>query len=274
MAATRGRFAARAESAYRVRRARGATFFTSRRILGDLCVVVKRFPGREATSGGPIFVLVHGLGVSSRYFQPAAAELARHGQVYLVDLPGHGASPKPSPARHVSIADHAAVLGGLIAETGAPRVVLVGHSMGAQVVARLAIDHPDVVDRVVLMAPTLDPALRTPARAVGRLLRDGVREPPIANFIAVTDYLLRCGLRYGLQQLPNVLEDRPEDYLPMLTTPTLVIRGDRDPIVEHGWAAEVAGLVPGARLAEVRGPHVIMFTDPVGVAREIAEHAR
>jgi len=273
MAVGRRGFAARAESAYRVRRTRGAAFFTSRRILGELCVVVKRFPGRAAPEGSPIFVLVHGLGVSSRYFQPAAAELSRHGEVYLVDLPGHGASPKPRPLRRVSITDNAAVLGGLIAEAGAPRVVLVGHSMGAQVVARLAVDHPGVVDRVVLMAPTLDPALRTLPRSIGRLLHDGLREPLVANLIAISDYLLRCGLRYGLLQLPNVLEDRPEDYLPRLCAPTLVLRGDRDPIVGHDWAQRVAALVPGASLAEVRGPHVIMFTDPVNVAREIAEHA-
>jgi pimeloyl-ACP methyl ester carboxylesterase len=241
-------------------------------MLGDLAVNVKRYPAREAPAGAPVFVLVHGIAVSSRYFQPTAAELARHGEVYLVDLPGHGASPKPP--RHVSIADHAAVLGALIAQSAPGPVVLVGHSMGAQVVARLAIEHPAIATHVVLMAPTLDPRFRTLPRAIGRLLVDGTREPPVVNLIAVTDYLIRCGVPFALRQLPNLVDDHPEHYLPLLTTPTLVLRGDRDPIVEPVWAQRVADLVPGASLAEVRGAHVIMFTDPVNVARHIVEHVR
>ena len=97
---------ARPESDYRVRRINGATYFTSKRAYDDLSIVVQRFPGQ--VEGGPTFVLVHGVAVSSRYFRPTAAELSRLGQVYLVDLPGHGAAPDPH--RDVSIADHAAVL--------------------------------------------------------------------------------------------------------------------------------------------------------------------
>lgn len=271
--ADRGRrYRARAESSFRVRRSRGATFFTSKRLLGELCVTVKRFPRRDDAVDGPAFILVHGLGVSSRYFQRAAAELARHGEVYLVDLPGHGSSPKPQ--RPVGIADHAAVLGGLLEAASPAHAVLVGHSMGAQVVARLVVDHPEVVDHVVLMAPTLDPRLRTAPRAIGRLLIDGFREPPIVNFVAITDYLIRCGMPFGLSQMPNILDDRPEDYLPRIEAKALVLVGDRDPIVSHDWAQTVADLIPGAVLEEVSGPHVVMVTDPVNVAAHIVEHSR
>ncbi|MEP6842405.1 MAG: hypothetical protein ABJA11_02715, partial [Pseudolysinimonas sp.] len=68
-----------AESAYRERSWSGATFFTSRQQHDDLTLVVKRFPGRlgiDPAAAELTFVLVPGLGVSSRYFQPLAAELA------------------------------------------------------------------------------------------------------------------------------------------------------------------------------------------------------
>src|SRR4051812_20700615 len=108
MAGVRRRMLARAESSYRTRTIDGATYFTSRRVFGGLAIVVKRFPS-VTDQAGATFVLVHGIGVSSRYFQPAAAELAKLGTVYVVDLPGYGAAP--NPRRDVSIKDHAAVLG-------------------------------------------------------------------------------------------------------------------------------------------------------------------
>ena len=50
--------------------------------------------------------------------------------------------------------------------------------------------------------------------------------------------------------------------------------GSGDPIVLEDWAITVTALVPGAVLETVRGPHVVMFTDPVGVAAAIAGHAK
>lgn len=74
------RLRARGEDRYRIHRTGGAAYFTSRQPYGDLSIVIKRFPSLTEVDG-PTFVLVHGLGVSSRYFQPTAAELARIGRV-------------------------------------------------------------------------------------------------------------------------------------------------------------------------------------------------
>ncbi|MCU1440676.1 MAG: hydrolase [Rhodoglobus sp.] len=271
MVRLRTRAPAREEAAYRTRRINGAIFFTSRRAFDDLSIVVKRFPPLADVEDGPTFVLVHGIGVSSRYFQPAAAELAKRGTVYLVDLPGHGAAPDPK--REVTIADHAGVLGKFLAAAELQNPVIVGHSMGAQVVSRLAVDMPEISDHIVLMAPTMPPEARTFWRGLRRLLHDGLREPPAVNVIVMSDYLLRCGVPYFVRQLPNLFDDRIEERLPRVRAKTLVIRGHRDPIVLEPWAAQVTALVPGARLATVRGPHVVMFTDPVRVAELIANHA-
>lgn len=270
MARVRKRMMARAESRYRMRRVGDATFFTSRRAFDDLSIVVKRFPSHLDVDG-PAFVLVHGIGVSSRYFHPAAAQLAKHGPVYLVDLPGYGAAPDPK--RDVTIADHARVLARFLESVGASNPVIVGHSMGSQVVSRLAVDHPDVSDRIVLMAPTLEPELRTFWRAVGSLLVDGTREPLDVIAINISDYFIRCGVPYALRQMPHLLEDRIEDRLPEVHARTLIIRGDRDPIVSPEWAQRLTRLLPRGRFATVSGPHVVMHTDPVRVAALIAEHA-
>lgn len=246
------------------------TAVTSRRAFGDLTVVVKRYP-HSAQGSGPDFVLVHGIGVSSRYFQQAAAALASHGSVYLVDLPGYGSAPNAH--RDVSLADHAGVLADFLEDSGFVNPVLVGHSMGAQIVAQLDVDSPEVTDRIVLMAPSLEPRLRTFWRAVGALALDATREPAWGNAITASDLWFRCGPFYAIAQMKHLLADRLEDRLPRVSARALVITGDRDPIVSAQWANQVTDLIPQATLRVVEGGHVMMFSDPVRVADLIAEHA-
>ena len=191
--------------------------------------------------------------------------------LYLVDLPGYGAAP--NPRRDVSIADHAAVLARFLAGSNLRNPVLVGHSMGSQVVSRLAVDSPEVADHVVLMAPTMPPAERSSLwPGAWRLVVDGLWNSPRANAIVLTDYFFRCGIPYFLQQCPHLLGDRIEERLPRISAKTLVVGGDHDLVVPVEWARTVASLVPGATFRTVKGPHLVMFSDPVGIAAAIEEH--
>jgi pimeloyl-ACP methyl ester carboxylesterase len=266
-------FTERDESRYRQRMVRGAVYATSRQLHEDLAVVVQRFPVRhDPREDDPVFVLVHGIGVSSRYYRPLAAELAHLGAVYLVDLPGYGAAP--DPRRDVTIADHAAVLASVMRRAGLTDAVLLGHSWGCQVVTALAEQQPAVTDRIVLMAPTVEPVSRTFWRSAFRLMRDGFREPPAVTVIAVTDYLVRCGLPYLIRQVPHMLRDAIERRLPGLRSRVLVVNGDRDPIVPSVWARTLSTLAPRGSFREVHGPHVIMHTDPVTIAEHIGAWLR
>jgi pimeloyl-ACP methyl ester carboxylesterase len=263
----------REESEYPTGAEGDATYFTRRILFDDLAVVIRRFPPVPgAPTNGRPFVLVHGIGVSSRYFHPSAAELAKYGTVYLVDLPGYGSAP--NPRRDVSIADHADVLARYLAAEGIADPVLVGHSMGTQVVTKLVLDNPDVTNRIVLLAPTMDPQFRGFWHATARLMRDILTcEPPAVNAIVSVDYFFRCGVPYFLKQTRHLLADRIEDRLPLLDVKGLVIRGDKDCICLEPWTRHVADLLKDGSYAEVPGPHVIMFTDPPRVAAFIANHA-
>ena len=66
-----------------------------------------------------------------------------------------------------------------------------------------------------------------------------------------------------------MLGDRLEEDLPSVTADSLVLNGDRDPIVPPAWAEATAALLPGGRCEFVHGAHVIMYTDPVGVAEHV-----
>ncbi len=252
----------------RRRRFRGTLFVTTREVHERLRVAVTRLPERGIPDG-PAFVLVHGIGVSSRYFRPLAARLTDDGTVHLVDLPGYGAAP--DPRRPVSLDDHADALASFVRGLDAPEVVVVGHSMGAQVVVSLAQRHPGLASRLVLIGPTMEPARRTAAQAIGRLLLDGTREPLTVNGIVFTDYVFRAGPVYTIRQLPLVLDDSLEERVVGLDVPVLIVRGDDDPIVSGEWVRELAARAE-APLVEVDGPHVVQYTNPDAVARAIERH--
>lgn len=251
-----------------------APFVSSRQRHGDLTVVVRRYAAgaaRAATrrADAPVFVLVHGVGVSSRYFAPLAVQLAERGEVHVLDLPGFGAAPRPR--RRIGLSDHAAVLTSFLRRSGLVAPVVVGHSWGAQVVSLALRDDPGLTDRVVLMSPTLPPESRTFWRAFGSLMHDALREPPVVFGIAFVDYVLRSGPPYLLSHVPSMLADRMEDRMPELTARILMISGDRDPLVPPRWARELSDLAPGSEFREVHGPHVIMHTEPRMIARHILE---
>lgn len=263
----------RDESHYPKRREGDAVYYTRRILYDDLAVVIRRFPAAETapTTARP-FVLVPGIGVSSRYFHPAAARLARHAPVYLVELPGFGASPNPH--RTVTMADHAAVLQRYLSSEHIAKPVLVGHSMGTQVITRLALDFPQVSDRLVLLAPTMDPAARGFWHATARLLRDVfVAEHPAVLFIVSIDYFFRCGVPWFLTQTKQLLTDRIEDRLAQVSARTLVVRGDNDDISPLSWCTKVAELLPVGAFASVKGPHCMWWSDPDRVTELIVEHA-
>lgn len=210
-------------------------------------------------------VLVHGLGVSSRYMTPLAERLAASRPVYVPDLPGFGGSEKPP--RPFDVQQQAAFLAALLAVLGLERVDLLGHSLGCQVVADLAFHHPERVARLALAAPTVDDAGRSVPRELLRLLSDIPREPLSLIPVVARDYF-RAGLGRILRTLRYALADRIEEKLPAIRVPTLVLRGERDPVVSERWSETCRRLLPAGRLAVVPGAgHALQWSSP----REVAD---
>lgn len=224
----------------------------------------------QGRAAGPTFVLVHGIGVGSRYFRRLAPLLAEHGHVLTVELPGFGNSPKPQPTQRVE--DHGDLLAAYLTARGCTDALLVGHSMGAQIVVDAALKTP--VGGLMLIGPVTDPQARSAPRQGGRLLLDMTREPPASNWIVLTDYA-RCGPSWYLRTLPSMLSYDLEAMLPRVRVPTTVVRGGRDPIATASWARRVRDLLPQSRLVEVAGaPHVAMFSQAARVAAEILGDVR
>ena len=209
-------------------------------------------------------VLVHGLGVSSRYMIPTAVRLAPHRQVYAPDLPGVGRSEKRE--RALNVTELADALFGWMEEVGIPRAVLLGNSIGCQVVVDLALRRPSAVERIVLVSPTVDAGARTVFRSFSRLLLDVPRERLSLAFIALLDYL-QAGLGRTAHTFGYAIQDRVEEKLPSVKHPALVVRGSRDPIVSERWAAQLSQLLPAGRLVVVENAaHAVNHNSPDALA--------
>ncbi|HEY2994336.1 MAG TPA: alpha/beta hydrolase [Methylomirabilota bacterium] len=212
----------------------------------------------------PVVVLVHGIGVSSRYMVPTAIRLAETCRVYVPDLPGFGLSAKPSGILDVpALAD---ALAAWMRAVRLARAALLGNSFGCQVIAELGARHPALITRAVLQGPTMDPRARSAPRQILRWALNSPFEPAgkwtSLGSVVRQDYR-DAGVRRVLATFRVALGDRIEDKLPRLQAPTLVVRGARDPIVPQRWAEEATRLLPRGRLVVVPGAaHTMCFTSP------------
>ena len=212
----------------------------------------------------PAVVLVHGLGVSHRYFVPTAARLVREVPTYVPDLPGYGLSTKPPQA--LGIGGLADALAAWMDAARLRSAVLVGNSMGCQIVVDLAVRQPRRALGVVLQGPTVDPAARRVSSQVVRVVVDTFREPLSYIPIVVWDYL-RSGVLRNAATFLSALEDPIAEKLAYVSAPALVVRGERDVIAPARWGEEAAERLPRGSLVTIpSAPHAANYAAPEELA--------
>ncbi|MCP2329212.1 pimeloyl-ACP methyl ester carboxylesterase [Hamadaea flava] len=111
----------------------------------------------------PTRVYLHGLGASSApYYAEAVAHPALAGhRSLLIDLLGFGISDRPADQAY-TLEMHADLLARALEQAAAGRADVVAHSLGGAVACVLAARHPQLVRRLVLIDPVLDPAESLP----------------------------------------------------------------------------------------------------------------
>lgn len=246
---------------------------------------------RQAGSGGEVVLLLHGMAGSSDTWQDIIPLLALRYRVIAPDLLGHGLSDKPRS--DYSLGAFAASLRDLLDELDVPRVTLVGHSLGGGVAIQFLYQHPEYCRRLVLVSsgglgPDVGWILRLLAApgaelvlpfvapkavlAIGNRVRSLLPRTVLGSrqadqnwqaFSSLADAPTRSAF---LHTLRSVVDYRGQSVSALsrlrlrAEIPTLVIWGDRDPIipVEHGSAVQAAR--PNSTLTVLPGlghfPHV------------------
>ena len=176
----------------------------------------------------PVMMHVHGFGLSGRYLLPTAERLGDEFHTLVPDLPGFGRSGKAPNALDVPDLAHAAAR--FLDERGIDKVTLVGNSMGCPVICEFAYHYPERLERAILVSPAGGVHNQPLARAVGQLSRDGTREPPRMIGVATPDYL-RFGVPSTFKMFRSLTQYPSLERLLELHIPTLVVLGDRDPLL-------------------------------------------
>jgi magnesium chelatase accessory protein len=255
----------------------------------------------QQCGAGPHLVLLHGTGSSTHSWAGLAPLLAQHWTVSSMDLPGHGFT-SGRPAGGLSLPAIAAAVAALLSELSVRAPLLVGHSAGAAIAVRAALDGRVEPRGIVSLNGALLPFSPLPALLFAPLARMLALLPGTATLFA-----RRARHRSALQRLidstgstlPPAAVDRywrlvrsPRhvagviemmahwDLAPLarelgqLGVPLLQIVGGNDLTVPPAQADVVSARVAGARTVRLEGlGHLAHEEDPARVAREIERWA-
>jgi len=240
--------------------------------------------GTVAREQGTPIVLIHGAGCNLEDMRLALGERLRGRRLIFIDRPGHGWSERRG-VDGSSPAYQAAMIRDVLDRLGVSRAILVGHSWGGALALRFALDYPQHVSGLVILAPPLYPfprrltwfydVMATPF--IGPLIAYTLLLPVGALFIGFgfcgaffpqwppRHYLKRAGTLLSLRPRTFLANSRDIAHLQRnlpsqvaryttLATPAVVMTGDRDLIVapdRHAFA--FARAVPGAKLIVLPG---------------------
>jgi len=252
--------------------------------------------GDRGDRGRPI-VLVHDFLSSHLEWDHVRPLLARHSRVIALDLPGFGASEAPDRAKYRYTFDgFAESLTDLVAALGLGRVSVCGRGMGGAVALTLAASHPDLVDRVVLVAPHVYPAKarfferlaevpflgpllfkQVYGRGFLRAYLGGSRGPHGREAAArLETHLSRFDApstrQAAYETLLAMLDTRPVvAKVPRVQAPCLVVWGRDDPRAPVELGRKLARELSRARLEVVESGHSPAEDCPEALARHMLE---
>ena len=256
----------------------------------------------QTAGDGPVLLLVHGMGASTHSFRDLLPALARHFTVVAPDLPGHAFTSRP-PSRKLSLSAMAEGLGALLGVLDQPPALAVGHSAGAAILCRMALDGRIAPKGIVSLngallgfrgmtghlfssfarflasndlAAHLIVATLSGRRSVERLIAD---QGSSLDRTGIDLYRRLVGnpshVAAALGMMANWDLDAFERDLPGLRVPLMQIVGGNDRSVPPSTAARVRSLLPGAMIDERRGlGHLAHEERPEEIAGGILAFAR
>lgn len=235
----------------------------------------------------PPVVLLHGTGGHWETFAPNLPDLSKHFHCIAIDMIGNGFTDKPDYDYEISI--YVKHVLGVLDQLGIEQASFIGMSLGAWVSARIAVSHPDRIDRLILMSPA---GLVATASNMARIRAErtkAVEDPSWESIHAVFEHLIAeeknripdiIALRQAIYRLPStratidhllILQDAeardrnliPPDEWRTIKAPTLIVASGKDHGEYQSTARQVADLIADSEVFEMpdvrHWPH---FEDP------------
>lgn len=219
----------------------------------------------EAGSGEPL-ILLHGGGAGADAYgnwRGCMADFARHFNVFAIDMIGFGFTDKPDPATYsYSQSNRVAHVSAVIEKLGLIKTILIGNSMGGITSMGVAIEHPELVNKLVLMgsagikAPLSDELKSimnydySPA-GMEKIVR-GLTNPDFDVDAEIVNYRHELSIqpdtRAAYAAVMGWIREQgalfyEEDYIARVAQPTLVVNGKLDKVVQLDCAYKLLQLI-------------------------------
>ena len=218
----------------------------------------------EAGRGAPV-ILLHGTGGEGARWTPQLQGLSSDFRVIALDQIGFGQSDKPMTNYHSGV--FAGFLAGFMKAIGVPKASLIGQSMGAAVALSLAVEKPEMVERLVLVngggfrtGPRTTPPdwhARQIANAATLSESREYMEKLYYDHSFVTDKLVEQNLMqrlrsaYTIESMQNAadrgLGGVSEDEVRAIKAPTLLVWGANDKLSPPVNADKLNAVIKGSR---------------------------
>jgi len=217
---------------------------------------------RAGEADAPRVIYVHGTPGDATNFAGFLSEPIPGLEHVAIDRPGFGRS---DPQAVTGFAEQAAVIEPLLVERGGRWPILVGHSLGGPIVARVAAEYPDRVGGVVIVSGSLDPGLEKP-RWYNRLGDTLLARPVMGRSLRNSNDELMAAPR-ETRELDAVLD--------RVRCPVVVIHGARDGLVPVANVEYMREHLPRAELVVLGDAnHFIPWTHPEVIREAIEKLAR
>ena len=240
-----------------------------------------------APDGVPV-VLLHGWSDSLHSFEPLLEHLPDGVRAHALTTRGHGDAPRPDEGY-----DIASLVGDVVAyldEAGVERAILAGHSMGSIIATSVALDAPQRVSGLVLLAgkptygdPALDP-IYDEVRAFGEPVDPAwvrgfqestlARPVPDAFLETIVAESLKLPARVWQALIDPALRIDRSQRLGEIAVPTLLAWGDADEIATHEDQVALLQALPDARLhVYPGGGHAFHWEEPAVFGADLVAFA-
>jgi pimeloyl-ACP methyl ester carboxylesterase len=255
---------------------------------------------RSEGRGFPL-VISNGILCSTGYWEYLRPFFRNRCQVVTWDYRGHGRSELPRHPHNITVGSYARDLNTVMDTLEIPQAVLVGHSMGVQVILEYYRRYSQRVLGLIPVLGTYGRPFQTfygrqwPEKVLPVLLRVGEK---YADFIArltkpllrtrvpiplarmsgaihwrrcpteiMKDYFLQIStmdFRMGFRALLAMAEHSAEDVLKSIRVPTLIVAGEKDPFTPPGVSEKMWRLIPNAELITIpMGTHTALVENPL-----------
>lgn len=261
---------------------------------------------RTEGDGFPL-VVCNGILCSTGYWTYLRPFFRNRCRVVTWDYRGHGRSDPPRDPDKVTVECHARDLKSVLDVLEIPRAVLLGHSMGVQVILEFYRNHADRVLGLIPVLGTYGNPFRTfygmqwPDKVVPALLRAGSRHATaVARFMKpllrtelpiplarmsgaihwrdcpseiMKDYfqhISNIDFEMGFRAVLAMARHTAEDVLETIRVPTLIVAGEKDPFTPPGVSLEMQRRIPGAEIVTIPGgTHTALVEYPLLLQRRM-----